>query len=125
MVIGEPNDRRVIRGLADITDPSSPLHADRIGLRTAPVHRSAQITSQHQANTVARSLLIEQSLWSDTAIWSGVPDPTVEAGDVISLIEPQTATDAKYQVDRVSIPVTRGEMSMIVSRVMPLFEAAA
>jgi hypothetical protein len=124
VVIGEAPERPAVRGVADITDPTSPLHRDRIGLRVAPVYRSAQITTTYQARAVAKARLIEQSLWSDAVEWSGVPDPTVEAGDVVRIVEAQTGTDAAYRVDSVTIPVAQGPMRMTASLVVPLFEAA-
>ena len=125
VVIGEPVDAPAIRAVADVTDPASPIHADRIGLRVAPVYRSAQITTQGQANAVAAAKLIEASLWSDTVIWTGVPDTRIEAGDVIELVEPRTQTNGRYRVDRVSVPITMGTMTIAASKVLPLFAQAA
>jgi hypothetical protein len=121
VVIGEPPGGGLYRAEASITDTASPFHEDRIGLRVAPLHRSAQIVTQEQANTVARSLLVEHSLWSDTAVWLGVPDPLVEAGDVMALVEPRTQTDASFVIDRVTLPVALGSMNITASRVVPLF----
>ncbi len=121
VVIGDNPDAPSIRAVADITDPTSPWHRDRIGLRVAPIHRSAQITTQHQGNTVARARLIEQSMWSDSVRVRAVADPTVRAGKVVRVVEPQTGTSAKYRIDRVTNPVVQGSMSFDASRVVPLF----
>jgi hypothetical protein len=124
IVIGEPPGGSPVRAVADVTDRASPIHAERIGLRTAPIHRSAAITTQQQADTVARAMLIEAAMWSDTLIWVGVPDPLLEAGDVISVTDEATGTGARYRVEVVTIPLTTGPMRIEGSRLVPLFEAA-
>ena len=125
VVIGESPTGQVYRAVADITDRTSPIHQLNIGLRVAPIYRSAGITTQHQADMVARARLIEGAMWSDTLIWVGAPDPTLEAGEVISFEDAQTRTGSRYHVESVSLPVTTGAMSIEGSRVLPLFELAA
>jgi hypothetical protein len=121
VVIGEHPDERVVRGEATITDAAHPHHPDRIGLRTAPIYRSARVATQYQATALARSLLIERA-WSDSISWTGIPDITVEAGDIVRVVEPRTRTDARYRIDRVSLPVGPGSMNLSATRIVPLFE---
>jgi hypothetical protein len=121
VVIGESPTGTPVRSVYDVTDKTSPVHADRIGLRVAPIHRSASITTQHQADTVARAKLIEAATWSDALIWVGVPDPVIEVGEVIEVVDDQTGTNARYRLDSVTLPVTQGAMQLEGSRVLPLF----
>lgn len=121
VVVGEHPDQPVVRGEAIITDAAHPYHPDRVGLRTAPVYRSARVATQWQANTLARSMLTERA-WTDTVAWTGVPDITVDAGDIVRIIEPQTRTDARYRVDTVTLPIVTGAMRFSGTRVSPMFE---
>ena len=121
VVVGEPSDGAVVRGVSTITDPTHPYHASRVGLRTAPVYRSAQIATQHQAQEVAKAMLIDRILWTDSVSITAVPDITIEAGDVLRVIEPQTGTDARYRVDRVTLPIVTGSMTITAERIVPLF----
>jgi len=121
IVVGEPSDGPVVRGVSVITDAAHPYHQSRVGLRTAPVYRSAQIATTYQAQEVAKAMLIDRTLWSDAVAITAIPDITIEAGDIVRVIEPQTGTDARYRVDRVTLPIVTGTMSIIGSRVVSLF----
>jgi hypothetical protein len=121
VVIGDQPSGELVRGEALITDLSHPWHPDRIGLRSAPVHRSAAVGTQYQANSLAAILLRERTLWRDAVEWSGIPDPTLDVDDVVRFIDAQTGTDALYRVDRISLPVAMGTMSVSASRVLPLY----
>jgi hypothetical protein len=121
VVIGEPVDQPVVRGTASITDPSHIHHESRIGRRAAATYRSAQVATAHQAQTLAQRLLADRCLWRDSIEWSGIPDLTLDAGDVVAVIEPRTRTDAAYRIDRLTLPITTGSMSFTASRVVPLF----
>lgn len=123
IVVGEPPTGTPVRAVVDVTDLASPIHASRIGLRVAPIHRSAAITSQYQAEIVAHRMLVEANQWADTVIWVGVPDPAVEPGEVIGVYETQTRTDSVYRVESVTCPVATGAMSIEASLVVPMFAA--
>jgi len=121
VVVGEPADGPVVRGEATITDPAHPWHQDRIGIRTAPIHRSAAIASRYQARRVAQAMLLERIRWSDAVGWTGVPDITLEAGDAVSIVEPQTQTAARYRIERVTLPIVTGAMSFTASRITQVY----
>jgi len=121
IVVGEPPGGDVVRGVSEISDSSHPAHSSRIGVRTGPVYRSAQITSQHQANDAAKARLLERSLFTDAAVWVGVPDLTLEAGDVVAIVSPTTGTDSRYRIDRLTLPLGLGPMTIYATRVVPLF----
>lgn len=109
------------RAVAAVTDPSSPIHADRIGTQTAPLYRSAQVTDRAAAFAVARALLVEYSLISDVVRGSAVPDPTLDESDVVTISEPISGTNDRYRIERLTHPVTPGAMSIEATKVLPLF----
>ncbi|CAN5611474.1 hypothetical protein BH23CHL8_BH23CHL8_18840 [soil metagenome] len=120
VAIGDPLTGRVYRGVAEVTDPASPLHPDRIGLLVAPPHRSSAIASQYQADQVAWQLLIESALVEEETVTRLLADPRLDEGDVVILTEPHTATSGSYRVDRLDMPVLGGEMSITATRTRSL-----
>lgn len=123
VVIAERLDGTVLRAVAEVTDPGSPLHHDRIGVRTAPIHRSAGIPDQASANAVARALLVEHALYQDAVGGTAFPDPLLDEGDVVTFREPVSGTNDRYRIDRVSHPVTAGGMDLAASKVLPVFSS--
>lgn len=118
VVIAEHEDGTVVRAQADVTDASSPIHADRIGLRVAPVYRSTQIPDQAAANAVANAMLVEHALYADAYAGDLVPDPTLDEGDVVTFSDQVTGVDATYRIDQVTHPVVAGSMSLAASKVL-------
>lgn len=110
-----------VRAIAEVTDPTSPIHEDRIGLRTAPVYRSAQVTDQAAANAVAKALLVEYSLVGDSIGGTAIPDPTLDEGDVVTVGETVSGADDRYRIERITHPVTTGALSFEATKVLPLF----
>jgi hypothetical protein len=121
VVIGEGPDRPTVRAVAEVTDPSSPLHRDRIGLRQAPVWRSEQVPDQAAANAVASALLVEQALIQDAISGDIVPDPLLDEDDVVEVTETISGTADRYRIDQVTHPVTPGALSVVATRVVPIF----
>jgi hypothetical protein len=121
IVIGEAPDRDVVRGQADVTDTASPIHVDRIGLRVAPIFRSAQIVDQGQANAVAQMLLIRYALYQDSIGTTVVPDPSIDEGDVVQEVELVSGTDDRYWLSQVTHPVVQGSQSLSGPKALPLF----
>lgn len=121
VVISElPDDGTIIRAQADVTDPASPIHAGRIGLRIAPVYRSSQIPDQSAANAVARNKLVEYALYQDGYAGDIVPDETLDPGDVIAVRQGITGTDGNYLLDAVSHPITTGTSGLGATKVVPV-----
>lgn len=125
VAIGEGPDRPTYRGVAEVTDPASPVHRDAIGLRVAPYHRSAQIADQATATAVALARLIELALYQDAVGGSAIPDPRLDAGDVVAFIEEVSGTFDRYRLDTVTMPIGPGAMAMAATRVVPLFVEAS
>jgi hypothetical protein len=110
----------VVRAVVEVTDPASPVHASRIGVQTAPILRSAAIPDQAAANAVALALLVEHSLSSDAVSGRAIPDPRLDAGDVVRFDEPVSGTADRYRSERITHPVLAGEMSIEATKVLPL-----
>ena len=121
VVVGEPTDGQVVRGTAHITDTNHPYHEARIGRRYAPTYRTAQLATQAQVNNLASRLLADRCRWRDSIEWQGVPDYTLEAGDVVAIVDERTSTEATYRIDRLTLPVTTGSMSFTASLVVPIY----
>ncbi len=118
--IGEPLTGIVYRGVAEVTDTSSPLHRDRIGLVTAPPYRSAAIATQFQADAVAYQRLLELALVDSETVTRILPDPRIDEGDVVTLSESVTSTSGKHRIDRVVHPITMGDTSIVATRTQGL-----
>jgi hypothetical protein len=125
IAISESPDRDDFRGVAEVTDPSSPVHRDRIGLQTGPIHRSAQMPDQAATNAVALARLVEFALYQDAVGGSAIPDPTLDEGDVVTFVDPVSGANDRYRLDRVTHPVTQGAMALEATKVLPLFSSAA
>jgi hypothetical protein len=124
IVVSASPSGAVLRAEAEVTDPASPIHRDRIGLRTAPIHRSAQIPDQATANAVARALLVEYALVVDAVGGSAVPDPTLDEDDVVAFEDEPSGTAGRYRIDQVTHPLAMGPMSLATTRVAPIFLTA-
>lgn len=124
VVIAESPDRPTLRAIAEVTDPASPIHRDRIGLRTAPIHRSAQIPDQAAANAVAAALLLEYSLFQDAVGGTSFPALELDEGDVVEYVEPISGANDRYLLDRVTHPLVTGGTLQAATKVLPVFAGA-
>lgn len=118
VVIADHEDGTQHIAVSDVTDPASPIHASRIGLRVAPVYHSAEIPDQAAANAVANARLIEYALYADTMAGDLVPDPVLDEGDVVVFDDPISGAGDAYRIDQVTHPVVGGSMSMTASKVL-------
>ena len=119
VVVSERPDQPTLRGIAEVTDPSSPIHRDRIGLRQADIYRlDTAAADQAAVNAVAQQMMIEDSLTLDTVRGTAMPDPRLDAGDVVQISEPRSGTDDRYRITRISHGPA--SMSLEAARVLPL-----
>jgi hypothetical protein len=120
VTIGTDASGAAIRGQADVTDPTSPFHASKIGLRVAPIYRSALMTTPDLCNAVALKWLWQYLLYQDSTAASKWPDPLIDAGDVVAMAEAISGTGATYWLSRVVTPVTTGAQQLAGPRVIPV-----
>lgn len=126
-VIAEPPDGEPLLGVAEVEAWDSPIHRDRIGLRVHEL-RSAALRTQSDAEATARALLGHLALQQDTLAQSVVPDIAlaVDEGDVCEWQpEARSGVAGRYRIDRVSVGIVSGAVTITASRVVPLFAEVA
>jgi hypothetical protein len=121
IVVAESPDRPTVRAIAEVTDTSSPIHRDRIGLRTAPIYRSAQIPDQAAANAVAVALLVQYSLFQDAIGGTSFPALELDEDDVVEYVEPISGANDRYRLDRITHPLVSGGTQQAATKVLPVF----
>lgn len=117
-----PGDAEPISVLEEVTDPASPIHRDRIGLRTAPTILSDAIPDPATARDLARSWLAGRMLAADQVTCTvPVADLDLDEGDVVDIDEPVTRTAGRFQLEALTTPLGPGRPSLRASSVVPLF----
>jgi hypothetical protein len=104
----------------EVTDPASPIHKSRIGIREAPQLVSAQVPDIAAATLVGQQALAEYGLSSDTTSGSAVPDITLDAGDIVNIEEPVSGTSGRYRLNSLTLPVVEGSMYLTAGKVVPM-----
>lgn len=118
--IGEgPDIPTPIVGIAQVTDPASPSHASRIGIRVKEPRRSAQIRSQDQATSVALADLYESALEVANIRGRLISHPALEAGDAIAMTNARAKIADRFILDVVRHPLA-GESSFDTRRIRNL-----
>lgn len=117
LVTGENANQDPVRAEAEITDPSSPLRTsgpmgDRLFKYT-----SGMITTVGQAQDVADALLWEHALIEEEIRLEHVPNPSLEAGDAITVKDAVTHTDDLYVVSSLDVPLAGGSAQINVKKV--------
>lgn len=108
------------RAEVSVTDPSNPLRV------TGPMgdrlykYVSAMITTDAQALAVAQALLWEKALIEEEISVEHIVNPTIEAGDAVTVVEADSATDDRYAVTAVSSPLGAGPATLTVKKVRRL-----
>jgi hypothetical protein len=122
IVIGEaPDLRESVVGISEVTDPSSPSHSSKIGVRVRPVRVSAQVRTQAQATAVADVDLYESALEEARIELRFVTHPGLEAGDVVEATYPRARLADRFILDVVRHPLYRGTSSFETRRLRSLF----
>lgn len=113
---------RVVRGSARDLNPNSPTYNPPKGFDPAwpngggpmgdllmePI-QSAGITTDAQAQRKANQLLLAACLFEETHDWSIVNDPSIEVGDVVTLIEPDSDVAGDMLLDEISEDLSEGQ----------------
>lgn len=121
VAVSERTDGPTFRGVAEVTDPASPLHRDRLGYVRTTFLRSAQIATPDQAAAVARTQLWDRGLYEVSIGAVVIPDPTIDEGDVSLFVEPIAGANDRQLLDSVTYPLLQGTMSLSSRRVRALF----
>ena len=122
IVTGESADPSIplVRAERMDTNPASPAYingplGDRLYRYTSPM-----ITSAAQAAEVAASLLPEVALLEESISLPTVPNPTLEPGDAITISEPLSATEDRYLIESIALPLGLGEQTLETRIARPL-----
>jgi hypothetical protein len=84
-----------------------------VGFVDTPVFLvSALIATQAQADAAAAALIARKRGIEETATVDAVPNPAHEAGDVIEVVDVDTAVSGRYLLDRATMPVADGVMAL-------------
>jgi hypothetical protein len=120
VVIGESADQVPVRGEAADVNPLSPGNVNGpLGDRTF-FYSSPMITTTLQAQQVAQSMLPEVALIEEDVRLPVVPNPALEAGDAIVIVEPISRTDDRYLIDSITIPLGAGSSTIQTKKVRAL-----
>jgi len=121
LAVGEaPDLAEPIVGRAEVTDPNSPSHSSKIGIRVKPVSTSAAIRDQAQADSVALADLYENALEATTITGRHVVHPALEAGDVIEIVNDRAKLNDRFILDVVRHPGPTGQSSFETRRIRNL-----
>lgn len=113
-------DVTLLTAEASVTDPSNPLRiAGPMGDKLFK-YVSSMITTQAQADAVAASLLWEHAIIEEEISLEHVPNPTIEVGDAVTIIDAMTRTDDKYAISNLTIPLGGGSASLSVKKIRRL-----
>ena len=114
---GDPNPIGYF-GEAQVTDPASPTHRDRIGDRVLPIE-APWISSDIEAQELAQTRLQVTALESYELNFSSIYYPWLEAGEIVRIIDPDAlATEPdRFLMDTISYPLSLGPMSATGKRV--------
>lgn len=120
IVSGESADHDPVRGEAADTNPLSPGYIYGPQGDRAYFYTSALITSTGQAQDVADALLPDVALIEEEIRLPHVPNPALEAGDAVEIVEPITRTDDRYLIDSITIPLGGGTSVLQTKKVRAL-----
>lgn len=118
VVIGGSTSSAVVRGEAKDTDRSSPTYWDGPYGDVPNIIRDGLITSTDQANRRARAELLLTLGWTESLTMSAVPNPALEAGDLIYLQRTKSTVSGYFVIDNLNMPVgPTGAHQITVKRV--------
>jgi len=118
VVYGSGNNNKLIAGRAENNEPGSPTRISRIGRRTME-YPSQFVSTQTEANDLARRLLGVAALEQYDASMNSVVAPWLEAGDAVGFIAPtlEAFEPTRYLLTNFTIPLSLSPMSSNVKRV--------
>lgn len=122
-VSGESANTTPVYGLAENRSPGSPTSVDEIGERVYG-YTSQFITTQEQAQAVARDFLLRHTLEEYDISLSSICLPWLEAGEIIEFYDPDAAEGdpTRFLLSNFSIPLKLGGMSSVGKRVVLIEE---
>lgn len=116
VAVGEPEDDSIppVRAVAEDDNPSSPSYVGRY--RRPYFMASPYITTVQQATDAARGELNRRIGLGEVVGLATVPLPWLDVWDVIRAHDPALNIDARYVVDKLTIPLRPGEATLTTRR---------
>lgn len=105
IVTGESADKQPVSAIASDRDPSSPTFIEGPHGRHVYTYNSSSISNAIQAQVVADSLLYSFLGSYETIRFNAVVNPAHEPGDVITLRRDAIGVNARYAIDKITIPM--------------------
>jgi len=104
------------RSVAYDTDSTSPTYYLGPFGRRVRTYSSSAINSQASADQTARTQLQLTLGLSEKVTWSQIPDPSLDVGDVVTMVYPDLSLNRSYRIDRLEIPLDAGELMTVTAR---------
>lgn len=112
---GEPSDGPPVIGYAYDTDPTSPTYSSGPFGAKPTFYSSPLLTTNAQASAAAQSILSKVRGLSRQLTLSVIPNPALDAGDVIQVRFPDGTVET-HIVDAITIPLDAGTAMTIDTR---------
>lgn len=122
LVYGDPSDTSIgasYFGEAQIIDPTSPVHRDKIGDRVMPPFVTSFLASDQEAVDLAQSMLRIAALESYNIGFSSVYYPWLEAGEITDIVDPdiEEFEPSRFLLDTINFPLGLGPMTATGKRI--------
>lgn len=97
-------------------DPASPTYyLGNFGKRPR-FYSSAAIYSKAEAVTTAEAQLRKTRGVTETVTWSQIPDPSLDVGDGVYIINDDVQVDNLYRIDRIDMPLSPSDPMTVTAR---------
>lgn len=97
-------------------DPSSPTYyLGDFGQRPR-IYSNPNIYSKAEASVTAAAQLRKTLGVTETVSWSQIPDPSLDVGDGIYVVEPDTRVNNLYRVDRIDLGIGETDVMNVTAR---------
>jgi hypothetical protein len=116
IVIGNPPEIVPVRGEVWETDPSSPIYyLGRYGQRALKVE-SQYIFNSNQAQSAAQAQFLRERGGTEQTQLTAIPNPYIDANDIVHVTCPDLAVDANEIVDTVNLPLGYSDLMSVTTR---------
>lgn len=84
--------------------------------RRVRIYSSSAINTQALADQTARTQLQKTLGVAERVTWSQIPDPSLDVGDVVTLVYPDLSLNRSYRIDRIEIPLAASDLMTVTAR---------
>jgi hypothetical protein len=97
-------------------DPASPTYYLGDFGKRPRFYSTWAIYNKTDAVTTAQAQLKKTLGITETVTWSQIPDPSLDVGDGVYVVNPEVAVDNLYRIDRIDIPLSPLEPMTVTAR---------